>query len=160
MQLSQSTWQPLLNCTQDPAGECPTEIDPKGVQRVALYAGLFTHALYTQPSPLQLTLTAAQGTLGGVQGIYFGERTSGEGPLWQPSMNNTIFVLQPSGLSPNSPVPNNSFAYFAGSWGVDKLQTSALSVTCFFNNLTTEGEGVWVQASSPCIFALALIRPS
>ena len=112
----------------------------QGVSRIALYAGLFSHSLYTQTSPLELTLTLAQDLVAGIQGVYFGERTASNGPVWQPNVNNTQFVLQPySNGANNGSVPEYTYAYFPGNWGIALLQTSELSVTCFYNNLTTQG---------------------
>ena len=115
----------------------------QGVSRITLYAGLFSHSLYTQTSPLELTTTFAQSLIAGVQGVYLGDRTASNGPVWQPSVNNSQFLLQPYSYGANNgSIPEYSFAYFPGNWGVDLLQTSELSITCFSNNLTTEGWSV------------------
>ena len=57
MQLSQHDWYPEYDCTQE--GGCPTEVDPQGTTRVALFSGLFSHALYREASALELYLTVS-----------------------------------------------------------------------------------------------------
>ena len=89
--------------------------------------------------PLDL-VQVSQNTLAGVEGIYIGDRTSSAGPVFQPASENIKMMLQPPNPPPATLNPNTSFAYYTGSWGIDLMQTNALDVTCFFDNLTVEGK--------------------
>ena len=115
------------------------QIDPEGVPRTAIYSGLFSHALYLGASPLELYMSVAQNLMLGIEGVYFGDRTNQSGPVFQPSQGNVELLLQPNTPFPPSLNNTTAFAYFAGSWGIDKLKVSNLSVTCFFNNFTAQG---------------------
>ena len=121
---------------------CPptVQVDPEGVLRTVIYTGLFSHALYREASALELYNIVGQGLLLGIQGLYYGDRTNHSGPVFQPTLDNVELILQPAVPYPATLDNSSAFSYFTGSWGINMLQDSNLSVTCFFNNFTSQGK--------------------
>jgi len=137
LQVGAHSWHPEYNCTK---GECPFAKDEFNVTRLSLFSGLFSHAMYATASPLQLYQKVSANFLLNVDGIYIGDRTTSNGPIFQPTKDNIKYVPIPDRMTAAQKDGEFAWAVYPGSWGGFYVEVDAWSVTCFADNFTREAQ--------------------
>ncbi|GIM09245.1 hypothetical protein Vretimale_13117, partial [Volvox reticuliferus] len=156
LQYSQHTWLPSYDCTTNGTwtdatgswpGSCSFEKDPdNGQMRPRVYSGLHSHANSPHTSNLNVYAKVNFKQLLNFDGIYVADRFAHGGPLFVPSVTNTLWLPFPhemgeaEGVRPEDILPGGRLAWtsYMGNWGVP-LTSPNFSITCLTHNLTAGG---------------------
>jgi len=128
-------WLDQYDCTK---GQCSFETDERGARRLRAFSSLSSHASYPQASPLYVYYKVDGFFILNIDGLYIGDRTSDQGPVFLPDANNTLWLPTASEMTPEQR-EQFEWALYPGSLGGWYMAASTSSLTCLFNNLTSEG---------------------
>ncbi|KAG1669668.1 hypothetical protein FOA52_002052 [Chlamydomonas sp. UWO 241] len=146
---SQHGWKEEFNCEKQ---ECPMDVYADGTTRATVYSGLFSHANYPTASPLQVYVKVNTTLVSNLDGLFLGDRTSDQGPVWIPTTANTVRMPHVQEMTEEQKKGEWRWALFPGSAGADdRITTVQTSVTCLSDNITVEGP---CNTSNPAVFFL------
>jgi len=133
-------WLDQYDCTK---GQCSFETDERGARRLRAFSSLSSHASYPQASPLYVYYKVDGFFILNIDGLYIGDRTSDQGPVFLPDASNTVWLPfeeeMQGGPNPSQVDPDLAWALFPGSVGGEYVSASATSMTCLSHNLSVQG---------------------